>query len=77
MTILLAYCIISQDNYMEDCLHLNAQILNLIKSFRYINPFSYAYIYIYKKENVVKRDEGLGDRNLTEERMFQKKKCMG
>lgn len=43
MTVLLAYCIVSQDIDVEDCLHLDVQILILIKSFRTINPLSHAH----------------------------------
>ena len=38
MTMLLAHCIVSQDNYVEECLYLDVQILILITSFGNINP---------------------------------------
>lgn len=67
-TVLLAYCIVSQDIDVEDCLHLDVQVLVLIRSFRNMNLPPHARTHPHKnKETMVKRDEGSGNRNLTED----------
>lgn len=57
---------------VEDYLHVDLQILILIKSVKNINPLPHAHH--HEKERMEKRDEGLGIRNLTEKTKRQEKK---